>query len=440
MSTEISGSEDDETNSNETSGEHPFNELTDVLEENPHEILSDENLARAVELRTNDKVKWSEFKGKVADTDVNTNEYSGYVGDKQDELERTDDESIDVGPDEVTKPDNPVRFQEAMNQVESDFGVSIRQIAEAITANIITLTIEDEKNCSFLFVEGNPSTEKGTVVGFFNEFEPIYRSDDLTKKSFVSHLAEQDVVGENDLLPKIAPGGVLATKDLGSWFSGTVEDVEEKWSVIADLGDGTGYVRDSGSQGGHGYDSTDPNDPNDSYRFAWVGATTHLSDRAWRMMGHVGPRVLMHHTPPETNQNEAYREMYERDSYGTRVERCTDKVSRMVRTEWDRLGGFEGVTDEIPIPENVGRKTIQVAFLISKARAPIDYDETGNPQPNTEGPERLTNMFNNISRAMALLRGHDEVTMQDFQVAARLGICSMPEKRRPIVRLLTHPF
>src|SRR5262245_27472515 len=82
----------------------------------------------------------------------------------------------------------------------------------------------------------------------------IYRSDNLTAASFVSHrvdVKKQDL-SDVDLLPRIK-NKTMITKELAPLFAGKREELIEKFSRLTTVLDGQGYLSDSGAQGRRGY-------------------------------------------------------------------------------------------------------------------------------------------------------------------------------------------
>src|SRR5262249_4439443 len=105
----------------------------------------------------------------------------------------------------------------------------------------------------------------------------LYRCDDLTAAAFVSHAANvtKKDLEKVDLLPRITDK-VLVTPELGPFFRGKRDEIENRWAILARVLDGRGLVTDSGVHGRRGYEG--------DYPFVWLGATTYLPDAAFEAM------------------------------------------------------------------------------------------------------------------------------------------------------------
>src|SRR5262249_52734990 len=106
------------------------------------------------------------------------------------------------------------------------------------------------------------------------------RADDFTTASFVSQAANrtaQQLAGV-DLLPKIKDR-VLLTPELAPIFRGDDDTLTSRFSKVTRVLDGQGLVTHSGTHGRRGSSG--------DHLFAWIGCTTPLPERAWRIMGQL---------------------------------------------------------------------------------------------------------------------------------------------------------
>src|SRR5579862_1490633 len=118
--------------------------------------------------------------------------------------------------------------------------------------------------------------------------ESIYRVDNLTAASFVSHRADLDAqqLRNVDLLPQVK-NKTMVTKEMAPLFTGKREQLTERFAVLTSVLDGRGYISNSGAHGRRGYE--------EDINFSWIGCTTPLSSDVLSVMAQLGPRMLFYY-------------------------------------------------------------------------------------------------------------------------------------------------
>src|SRR4051794_17881035 len=95
---------------------------------------------------------------------------------------------------------------ERLREVVSESFPEILEETIAALAVTATLLLEDQQNPVAINFEGPPSSQKTTLLDFFDEAgaDKVYHSDKFTPKAFVSHAAaiKRDKLDEVDLLPR----------------------------------------------------------------------------------------------------------------------------------------------------------------------------------------------------------------------------------------------
>lgn len=344
-----------------------------------------------------------------------------YVAD-----EHTDDDSDDtahLGGDD--------RLSEVRETVLEEFGKQTWDVTEAALSVQATLLLSDPQHSTGLVIVGEAGAGKTTVLRFFEGLEElVYRSDNATPASFVSHdasLSEEQLREEVDLLPRIQHKTLLVG-DMSSWFAGGRDTIEDRMSTLARLMDGDGYTTDSGTHGERGYKDGD-------YRFAILGANTPLQPRAWDAMGHTGNRFVFHEKAGTNNIGQVVEEVTEDDAYTKRVKRCQEVVHQFLTEIWDQYGGYRGVEWDSSATEEIRDILEVLTRIVQHSRAPIA--ETG--EIVKDSGYRVSTALWEIAQAHALLRGETQVTLQDMDVCARIALSTMPKERRPVVRAVLNP-
>lgn len=354
------------------------------------------------------------------------------------ERERSTNCDQERGPPTVPEPDEPVLWDTVEECVRRNYDQRMLDVVEALCANTLVLSFTNIDNAPMLIIEGASGAGKSTGINFMEgaSDELLIRADSITSPAFNSHSSDQEVHGENDLLPEIRHR-VLSVSELSKLFSGDVDKVKEFWSTMASVADGDGYVKATGSQGRRGYEG--------DYMFAFQGATTPLPPVAWNAMGTIGGRVLFHEVVGEYDEAAIRDEFWDHDKEpAQRKSECRQIVSEFLRTKWHEAGGYGGIdwrdTDNWEPDDDVQHAIVKLAHLTAIARTPITTGDSGDWEPQTvEVYHRLRDQFVNLARARALMHGRRRVKMDDMGLIARVALSSMPKRRRPYIRWLLDP-
>jgi hypothetical protein len=297
------------------------------------------------------------------------------------------------------------------DQIEADFP-EYWMAVDAGLATCATLLLQDNADPTALIYIGGPACGKSTVVNMFEGYNRAYRSDDFTPAAFIG--AKSDATSrdleKNDLLPKIRHK-VLLTDELASTFRGRADRLVEKFNVLTKVLSGTGYTRDTATQGRRGKTG--------DYMFAWLAGTTPFPETTWQMMSQLGSRLFFFTMalPSERSAEEMLHEDVE-DPYRVRRDRCRQAVSRFLN---DLCGKDEDVRS-IPWgidPESVRLWLNRCAQLVAASRS--------LPQEGLiESPTRAKSVLTNLARDHALVHGRRTVTEDDLPLITHVAVSSMP--------------
>ncbi|QGN07597.1 hypothetical protein Hrd1104_09985 [Halorhabdus sp. CBA1104] len=338
--------------------------------------------------------------------------------------EHTDGDSGDTAGLESGSPLSDVR-----ETVLEEFDQQTWEVTEASLCVPASLLLEGLQSCTGLVIVGETGAGKSTVIRFFNNGldDLVERSDDATPASFVSAEPSKDEeeLEKMDLLPRIRHK-LMTCKDMSGWFAGDQASIKKWMSVVANVMDGDGYVRDTGSHGQRGYTG--------DYRFGFLGATTPLPQRAWNVMGHTGNRLVFHEKSKMTDMSQAVSDVFDDDEYGKKVARCQEAVQTLLNDLWSEHGGYGSVEWESSLSDELQQVFEYLTMLVVHARAPVKDGTT-----KKEGPHRIVTTLRDIARGRALLCGRKQVEIEDAQVCARIALSTMPKERRPVVRAVLNP-
>jgi len=355
------------------------------------------------------------------------------VEERPDVLDEVHQEYIadehDKESDDTVSLDDENPLSDVRDTVLEEFDKQTWEVTEASLSVPASLLIAGVQSCTGLVIVGETGAGKSTVVRFFGDGldDLVERSDDATPASFVSAepSKEEEELEQLDLLPRIQHK-LMTCKDMSSWFAGDQASIQKWMSVVANVMDGDGYVRDTGSHGQRGYEG--------DYRFTFLGATTPLPHRAWNVMGHTGNRLVFHEKTKVKDMSQAVSDVFDDDEYGRKVARCQEAVQSLLSDLWSEHGGYGSIEWDSSLSDELHQVFEYLTMLVVHARAPVEDGTT-----KKEGPHRIATTLRDIARGHALLCGRKQVQIEDTQVCARIALSTMPKERRPVVRAVLNP-
>lgn len=301
------------------------------------------------------------------------------------------------------------------------------------------LSLDGASRPCALFYMGPPSSGKSLVDRMFlptsecaDLADFVYRCDDFTPASFVSRAANvaKKKLEEIDLLPKLA-GKVLNTKELAPIFRGKDDDLTRAFAILTSVLDGDGYVAAGGSVGTRGYDRR--------IFFCWLGATTPFTNKTWKTMAALGPRILFYNTDaPEPSLEQLVQCQQEGSS--------SAEAAMQLRVNAFLLNFFkkhppESVPEsQIACSEAICKRIALNARLIARLRAGLSLQESEEGSkgaarygpPEKEQEYRLVMTLNRLAKASALVMGRTEVDATDLALIDHIALSSAPELRRKV--------
>ena len=339
---------------------------------------------------------------------------------------RPEDVNLLATADSVKSPPSITDY-DVKEVIRDEFGDEGWTVMKPLLATHATLLLDDIESSRAMMVEGQSGVGKTMLLKTFGGLkEQFCRRSDITPASFVSAGSSNSNgnSGNKDLLPQLE-GRTLAVRDAQTLFTGSEQTVESRWRKLARIMDGDGYYRQTATGGKVGYDDI---------RFNFIGATTPLNPRAWRMMGNVGQRLLFVRWPDEDYDGVWLPSVVDGGERRP-IERGRDAVQEFLQDLWDYYGGAESVswTDD-PIGEDVGAPLQRLSRVVAHARGSLQ-----NSRANIEAPKRIGKLLHDLARGHALIHGRTHLELQDVEVCGRVALSTMPAKRRGIVRALLDP-
>jgi hypothetical protein len=339
---------------------------------------------------------------------------------------KPEDVNLFAGIDDPVAPPSLTDY-DVKEVIRDEFGEEGWTVMKPLLATHTTLLLNDIGSSRAIMIESQSGVGKTMLLKTFGGLnEQFCRRSGITPASFVSAgpSKSKDDPDNDDLLPQLE-GRTLTVRDAQTWFAGSEQTVRSRWGKLARMMDGDGYYRHTATSGKVGYDDI---------RFNFIGATTPLDPRAWNVMGNVGQRLLFVEWPEEDYEDGWLGSMVDTGERQS-VKRGQSVVQEFLRDLWEFHGGTESVswTDE-PMSEEVEASLQRLARVVAHARGSLQ-----NGRANIEAPKRIGHLLYDLARGHALIHSRTHLELEDLEVCGRVALCTMPAKRRGIVRALLDP-
>jgi len=336
------------------------------------------------------------------------------------------------------------------NGHESDTSITLCNVAEVVLHHyseeiwqglkaaigvITSPSLRGRDHCFVLVFEGPSGKGKSIIIRMVMPDRPstenfLHRVDDFTPASFVSHAANRrrTQLADIDLLPRLRDKTML-TKELAPLFRSDEREMRHNFPTLTSVLDGNGYMTSSGVHGRRGYDGR--------YLFNWLGATTPIPDRTYKVMSQLGNRILFYEIAAEESSEEDL--MTFARNYGTTdaVAECQRVVNNLFEAHFDNRPVESVDPGEIEIPEEIQRGIVRYSQLIAQGRVEVENDwgdgvEAGSP----EGPHRIILLLQTLVRGLALADSRTVINVDDLATIRHIAFSSIPRKRRDLLRAL----
>ena len=274
-----------------------------------------------------------------------------------------------------------------------------------------------------LFLLGDPSTKKSTLLEIMRGLDRVLWSDIFSPASFVS--GARDIEG-GDLLPRLR-NRCLVTPELGVLFKD--RNLPQTLGLLTRLLDGMGYVRHTGfgEVGVH-----------ENVRFNWCAAIVKIQPKIWNLLGHLGHRLLFLHLENVTEsveavENRLIRMITEDRDYNEKLSICrlaTISYFQKIQARYPN-----GVTWNTAMDNpQAKRMIVRAALMLKSLRGTIDPKDATNTI--FEEPTRLTQSFYNICRGYALMHDRTHVIFNDVESVLAVMLDSAPPERKKLLLAL----
>ena len=324
-------------------------------------------------------------------------------------------------PEEVTT--TVTDFEQLDSIIERYFPNKFFYLKLVLAAGYSTLFINGITQPISLFLLGDPSTKKSTLLEIMRGLDRVLWSDIFSPASFVS--GARDIEG-GDLLPRLR-NKCLVTPELGVLFKD--RNLPQTLGLLTRLLDGFGYVRHTGfgEVGVH-----------ENVRFNWCAAIVKIQPKHWDLFGHLGHRLLFLHLENENEsveavENRLVRMITEDRDYVEKLSICRNAVIAFFQNIQARYPN--GVTWNTAMDNQRAKQIIvKAALMLKSLRGTIDPKDATNTI--FEEPTRLTQSLYNICRGYALMHYRTHIIVNDIESVLTIMLDSAPPERKKLLLTL----
>ncbi len=270
-----------------------------------------------------------------------------------------------------------------------------------------------------------PSGGKTELLYSVFDCDETYFLSDFTPNSLISGFRDEaDGKGANatdySLLPKLN-GKVVITKDFSLIHDKPSETRAQILSILQDVYDGYAS-RALGNSEGKGYHS----------HFNYLTGMTPDIEKSWSL-NTLGERFLMYRIKIESRRDHARQALLNA--------RDKNKGSMAVRKEIQKavkqfMDGLPRITPEVD--DEMVEKIIDLAEVLSNCRTYVHRDRNDDMHclPQAELASRVSKQLMRIGQSVALVRGKQTVTEEEFKIMKRIALDSLPTNRRHLLAVL----
>lgn len=278
-----------------------------------------------------------------------------------------------------------------------------------------------ESDPVWLFVVAPPGGTKTEIIRSLSCNEIIARSS-LSPHSLISGFTVKSKKQEKDpsLLP-LLNGKVLVIKDFTCVISMHRDAREELLGTLRDAYDGSAAKAFGSEAMTREYIA----------KFGVIAGVTPEIDRIYSISQSLGERFLKYRTPVE-----------EREIISRRATANMGKEKEMRRELNEAVIHFLKTihVKDIKSSEELNDKFVKLSCLIAHLRSDVSrngYTRNVEFMPQPEVGTRLVKQLKGLAWGIALARGKDEITEEEYDLITKIAKDTLPSKRLAILKALT---
>lgn len=273
-----------------------------------------------------------------------------------------------------------------------------------------------------------PSGGKTELLNSISTCDETYLLSDFTAATLISGYREpDDDEKDHSLLPKLN-GKVVVTKDFSVIHSKPREMRAQILSILRDVYDGHGS-RGFGNQDRKSYKS----------KFNFLTGMTPDIEHTWSLST-LGERFLMYRISIKNRREHARRSLQNANA----SDAIRDELQEAVKEFIDCIP-HDGTPS---VDQAMVERILDLADLLSTCRTYVQRERSDavDTAPQAELASRVSRQLLRLGQSVALVRGKQSVTDDEFEIMKRVAFDSLPTNRRAILaalwkcRVVPHPL
>ena len=299
--------------------------------------------------------------------------------------------------------------------------VEDEEVLEIVLASVISERLGGDP--VWLFLIAPPGGSKTELLRSFDG-EYSHHLSDMTSRTLISGLMIG--TGEKrrkieDLLPHI-DGKVLIFKDFTTILEKGRDERREIISQFREAYDGS-LAKKVGT-----VDKTITH----KSRFGLIAGVTPIIDKHWKILQQLGERFLKVRWVQDVDKSTKKAFENEGKEVNMRKELVSNSNSFIKSLDFSKIPIF---------PEKFEGDIFEIAKFVSIARTPISIQANREEFyfdyiPMPEVPTRLVKQFKKMARCLALVRGKEEVDLEDIRTVLRVAKDTIPPDRMAILEAI----
>lgn len=334
----------------------------------------------------------------------------------------------------VPVPEKTIMFDEWKNTITENFP-DLLFAAETAMSVVAQFLIKDITNPFALVLVDVPSSGKTIAINFFDGIpELTYPTDKFSAASFVSNASNiaKEKLSEIDLLPRLQYRMFLI-RDLAPLLAKDENSLTESLGTLTRVLDGEGLNTDTGVHGQRAY--------NGEYLFMILAGSTPIQPRVWKIMGNLGSRLFFLTINSRNKDEIELAKQIVDQAYKVKEKICREATKDFLYGLWNKYP--KGVDwDKSGDDKNTLAIIARSAKLLARLRGVVNVWEDVKSSafkygtPVIEKPDRITQLFYNLTRGHALVSGRTQINADDIKGVIELCIDGAPTVRAKLFRTL----
>lgn len=313
-------------------------------------------------------------------------------------------------------PRNPINFQDLEQVINKWLLIKDKGIIRVLVGTVIANKLQADP--VWLFVVAAPGGTKTELIRGLDKIENIYPISDLTPQTFLSGEKEKKSAS---LLLRLPLGTILTYKDFTTVLTMHRDKQQAIISQLREIFDGS-YRKEFGTGETKDWKG----------KLGFIAGVTTVIDRHHEIYSVLGERFIQYRPTQPDRIALAKKAISNSGEENLMREEIQNAVA-------DYIAGIEIPATKPVAPDWLIDRVAHLASFVVKARSGVIRDGFSTREieqiPDPELPTRLSKQLITLSFAFSLMNG-GEFTESDYALIYKIGLDSIPTKRRLVIECL----